>query len=361
MENVFNKNMKRTSLSDYEKLFKEATNKDYKEYLYNAFINEDKTSDEIANYLNMKLSILKNHLKHYGIKKDYVPDTDSVMNKTPSMIEKETGRKFVDIYNELANQGLSLTEITMKLHIKNISTVSTYLHRIKQQEKGFDESKLIIKGLKGKGIDYIEKMFREQLGIEYKDFLKQKYIDEGFPISHIVELTGISNKNIERRLKEYGFRKTRSQIRQEQMKRGTINYDKILSKGRKSRNNSKSSHKQDLLINLLKYKLESMFNELENIEIIIGYNEYCILGSMEVDIPIIIFKDDKVYKIAIEYDGDVWHKDREDINIDKEIKLIENKWFFIQIEETNSESSSLGKVEEKVNLIIDQIKKYINN
>jgi hypothetical protein len=325
-------------------------------------MNEDKTTSEIADHLNMKLSVLRSHLKQYGIKKEYIQDTNSIMNKTPSIIEKETGRKFIDIYNELSEQGLSLTEITMKLNIKHIGTVSAYLFRNKQQEeKTNDESKLIIKGLKGKGVEYIEKMFREQLGIEYKDFLKQKYIDECLPIDHIAELIGISNKNIQRRLNELGLHKTRSQVRQEQMKRGTINYDKILSKGRKSRNNSKSSHKQDLLINLLKYKLESMFNELGNIEIIIGYNEYCILGSMEVDIPIIIFKDNKVYKIAIEYDGDVWHKDREDINIDKEIKLIENNWFFIQIEETNSESSSLGKVEEKANLIIDQINKYINN
>jgi hypothetical protein len=293
-----------------------------------------------------------------------MPDTSKVMYKTPSIIEAETGRKFIDVYNELANQGLSLTEICMKLNIRLVSTVSTHLNKYRYREEMKlnppDESKYVIQGLKGRNPETVEHMFREHLGIEYKDWLEQKYLIEGKSQREQSEMTGLSIDSISGAVRRYNLIKSNSQARQEAMKRGTINYDKILSKTRKTMNKSKSSNKQDLLITLLKHHLELSFTELDNTEIILGYNEYCILGSMEVDIPIIIFKGDKVYKIALEYDGDIWHENRVNNDIDKEIMLHNKGWFYINIEETHQEGSNLELVEDKAKYIVNQILSYIN-
>lgn len=363
-DNIFTDIKPRSGIGVYEDHFASMTNQIYREFLFNIYVKEDKPNSYIANLLGVNQSVVSSHIRRYEIKKECIVDTTNIMHKTPSIIEKETGRKFIDVYNELANQGLSLTEITVKLQIKNVSTVSTYLHKHKQREEKKlnppDESKLIIKGLSGKNNETVEVMFYNELGIEYKDFLKQKYIDEQLTLDEISELIGISPTTLSVRMKEYGFHKTKSQLRHEAMKRGTINYDNILSKGRKTRSKSKSlSHSQDLLITLIKHNLELAFTELDNIEIILGYNEYCILGSMEVDIPIIIFKGDKVYKIALEYDGDVWHEARERVNKLKETQLKEKKWHYINVIEVNTESGKLGIVEDKAKYIVNQILKFI--
>jgi transposase len=351
--------MKGSDISIYENQFKEVNNQNYKDYLYDTYVKENKSMSKIAKLLGITTGVLQTHLRTYGIKKDHIIDTDSIMNKTPSMIEKETGRKFIDIYNELYYQGLSLTEIAIKLHIKRVGDVSKYLtlYRRKQEnELDSNEDKLIIKGLKGRNLSTIERMFREQLGIEYKDFLEQKYLKEGLSPSDISKLIGVHISTINTTLNQYELNKTISQARKDLIENGDINYDEILSKSRKTRNKSKAlSHKQDLLVTLIKYNLELLFNELDNTEIIVGYNEYCVLGSLEIDIPIIVIKNNQIYKIALEYDGDNWHENRKTIDKQKDIQLKEKNWYLIRIEETNSESADLWLLEEKANHIVNQI------
>jgi predicted transcriptional regulator len=363
---IFKDIKKGSDISVYEEHFTDKTNQNYREFLHNIFINEDKTKQEIANLLGVTAGVITSHTRKYEIKKEHTPDTSNVMYKTPSIIEKETGRKFIDVYNELASQGLSLTEICIKLNIRLVSTVSTYLTKYRQRQERLNmtneeiESKLIVKDLSNKNLDTVEVLFYNQIGIEYEDYLRQKYLEEGYSLNELSLMLGVSRDTLSRTVRHYGMHKTKSQARQEAMRKGNVNYDKILSKSRKTMNKSKSSSKQDLLITLLKHHLELAFTELDNTEIILGYNEYCILGSMEVDIPIVIFKGNKVYKVALEYDGDIWHDHRLEQNTDKEMMLHNKGWFFINIEETNEESSSLEIVEDKAKYIVNEIIKYIN-
>jgi hypothetical protein len=362
--NIFADIKPRSNFNTYENQFTSMTNQNYRDFLYQSYIIENKSKSYIANLLGVFETTIHSHLKRYDIKKEYKQDTSKVMNKTPSMIEKETGRKFIDVYNELAAQGLSLTEITVKLNIRLVSTVSTYLfkHELNEQRKlnPIDESNYVIQGLKGRNPNTVEQMFKTHLNVEYKDWLEQKYIIEGLSQQQIRNLTGLSVDAISGAVKRYGLIKSNSQARQEAMKRGSINYDKILSKSRKTMNKSKSSNTQETFMNLIKYNLELAFAELTNIEIVIGYNEYCVLGSMEIDIPIIIIKDDQLYKIALEYDGDIWHDDNKK-DKPKEIQLKEKNWFLIRIEESSSDSGNLGLVEDKAKKVIKQILEHIHN
>lgn len=361
--NIFKVITKKSVISIYEDIFLTITNQNYKDYLYNQFIIEDKTKSEIARTLGVTDGTIQTHLKRYEIRKEYSPDTNYVMHKTPSIIEKETGRKFIDVYNELAEQGLSLTDICTKLNMKSVTSVGSYLsqHKKKQELKDnpHDESNYIIQGLKGRNPATVERMFREQLGIEYKDWLKSMYIDECMSLSEIYKITGISTDSLSSRMVEYGIHKTQSQIRKEQVDKGIINYDEITRKSRKTRiNNFGGSSSQELLRELLKHHLETLVNQFPNIEIVTGYNEFSILSNLEIDIPIIVINGNKLIKVAIEYDGDIWHENRK-TDIEKKRLLNEKNWNLIIIEETSKSSGNLNLLEDKAKYIVNEIIKLI--
>jgi hypothetical protein len=275
-----------------------------------------------------------------------------------------TEGKFVDIYNELINKGMSLTEITAHLKIKRIGSVSSFLYydRVKKRQQEIGDSNLIIKGLKGKNPSTVEKEFIKQLGMSYEDFLKQKYIDESLTVHQIEELIGISSRRIIDRIKYYGFNKSLSQARKDAIDKGRIDYNEVTKKSRGSRIKSSfgGSSKQDIFRELLKHYFETITNDFPNIEIITGYNEYSIIHNLEIDIPIIIFYQNHIIKVAIEYDGEIWHDDRK-ADLEKEISLKEKGWHLIRIKEVAGDSPNLTLVEERAINTVNEIKQIIIN
>lgn len=361
MKQIFIDLVGRITMEEYEIRFMKETGTEYKDYLYKQYVTNNYTLETIANELGTNKSKITNHLKYYNIKRDKQQHGNNIYTKTIGMIEKETGRKFEDIYNELIAEGLTVTQIADKLKLNNMSSISSHLYQVKRnKERKGNQDKLIIQGLAGKKPKVAERMFREQLGIEIKDFLKQKYIDEGLSLQDISDLIGISPRRLSDKVRSYGLIKTLSEARQNAIERGTINYTDINRKSRLSREkHTGKSNKQEMFRELIKYHLQFVIDQYTDIEIVMGYNEYCVLNNLEIDIPIIIIYKNKLIKLALEYDGDYWHKDNER-ELNKENLLKEKQWELIRVEEPHTKSNSLGYLEEKAKETIEQIIKYIN-
>lgn len=358
MKDIF-KDVNRKPIEYYEQIFVESTGGNYEKFLIEKYIDQDLSSRDIALLLGLSPTILREHLSKYNILKlNIQTENKDIFYKTPSIIEQETGRKLIEIYNELSEQGLSLTEIATKLQMKYVGSLSNYLYNYNNNNQKNKEEKLIVPNLKGKQPKTVDKILKEHLGISYKDFLKQKYIDEKLSPAEISNLIGVSPKRISERIREYGLSKTPSQARKDAIERGKINYNDINKKREKTRSKLISrSNTQDTLRELIKHHLEYQLENYEGIEIITGYNEWSVLGNLEIDIPIIIFYDDNIYKIAIEYNGEYWHDDIRDGH--KEDLLIKKGWKLFTLTETTNQTGNLKVLEEKAKELVDNIMEII--
>lgn len=280
-------------------------------------------------------------------------------NKTPRDIEKETGKKFIDLCKDYVTKGFSPTEIAKELKLKSSAYISQTLNREIYNQKKSDKEDLL------HDFNYthkstIEKLFPDLFGMSYREFLNQKYVIEKMSTKDVSLLLNIEPKTLNRHLNQYGLVKTLSEARQDAIHNGLIDYDKINAKARKTKNKSIVwSSKQEVAREVLKSFFEEFINT-NNIdcEIIIGFNEWGILKDKEIDIPIIII-DQKNYnykKYSIEYSGKHWHIDREGEDKEKESRLKTNGWkhFIIWDSPTNSKvESDVIKVAEEI------IKDYI--
>jgi hypothetical protein len=369
-QNVFSNIKKKVDLPTYEQEFNKITGESYKDFLHQKFIVENISKGDIALLVGATSGAIIRHTQLYNIKKPSgnptITNEDNLYNKTPSQVAEEQGRDFLDIYNELEAKGMSLTEITAHLNIRSVSTVSGYVQRYKKKAEGRDiinEDNLIFKGLAGKNHTTIDRIIQQELGMSYKEFLQRKYIEEKMTLGEIYHITGISTDSLSIRLKAYGINKSRKQVSQQNIEKGLINYDDINRKARQSRAKSISkSNKQDLFRQLFKHHVENKLtnNTYSHLEIITGYSEWSILNNLEIDIPIIVFNQSQVLKIALEYNGDYWHNRNRHDQTKKDL-LAANGWIYYEIEETNKESSNLGYLEEQTKNIVDNLFTLIHN
>lgn len=191
------KNVEGTKFDVFAEVFNQRTGEDYKDFLHQHYIEKDMTKQQVGDIVGVKYSTIRNHIDKCKFAKEINYDTGTVMNKTPRMIEEELGKPFDQIYEELIQQGLSLTEIVNKLQLRNISSVSAYLIRLKEKKikEEVGDSKLVIHGLHGKRYKVIEQMFIDQLGITFKEFIYQKYIVEKMTMFEISLLTGLNKEH----------------------------------------------------------------------------------------------------------------------------------------------------------------------
>lgn len=286
---------------------------------------------------------------------------NKLYTNTPTDIEKETGRKFIDIIKELTNEGLSPTEITHKLKLKSNKYVSSWLneekHRIERES--IDKDSYILKDIRGRNRTTIEGIFKYELNIAYKDWLYQKYIVEGLSVFEITKIIDLGERSIYDALKYYGIHKDRSQMRKDAIKKGLIDYNKITSKSRRTMRKSISkSNSQDMFRELIRHHLEINLFQLENydnIEIVIGSNEWGILHNKEVDIPVIVIIDNNHYKYSIEYNNELWHDYRYKDDKSKKNELINKGWKHFIYYEPNNKTGHTERMEKRAQEIATEI------
>ena len=134
---------------------------------------------------------------------------------------------------------------------------------------------------------------------------------------------------------------------------------KITAKGRKTlleRNRIGSSNKEDYLREKINIELHLKFPDLE---FIVGINNRTILKYKEIDIPIIAIKDNKIVRIAVEYNGWYWHKDREEKD-DIKKKELENLGYKVFIV-ASKKGASPNQINKDIDDVINSIIEYIES
>lgn len=164
------------------------------------------------------------------------------------------------------------------------------------------------------------------------------------------DLANIFNKNprtFQVFFKENGL--SRNRFEAQAIAKEKRDYKQILNKGRETRlKNGLDITGSEPEIYTREYLNCRLSLEFSNLEIIVGLNNKSILDNgKEIDIPIVIIKNEKIYKFAIEYNGSHWHED-------------ENK-DYIKSEMISEKGYHLFYIAPKQNASNKQIKEYIEN
>jgi hypothetical protein len=360
-----NNNINVSNFAEIEEAFPKLFNVTYKDYLHQRYMIDNYSLKELADNTGIKRGTVPYHLKKYGIKKDREdakkPDSQF---KTISQIEKETGQVFYDYYNSFVEQGLSQTEIVIKLNLCSSSTVASYLYRYKADQERKGKKSEVKSVLDDREISFrlnnLIKYFPELFNMEYEEYLKEKYINEKMGLYDLSLLMGTNTDTLTRHLKHFNLNKTLSEARRDAIESGKINYDMILSKARKTMKKSNyNSHTQGYAHSLIQEKLtESLITDKnDHIEIITSLNEWSILKDKEVDIPVIIIDNstNTYKKYSIEFQGSYHHSvdKMKQSDQEKESRLTNQGWkhFLLDYDE------SYSKINEGIDTIINEIKK----
>jgi len=141
------------------------------------------------------------------------------------------------------------------------------------------------------------------------------------------------------------------------------NYDAMLETKKATRINSTlkdgltGSGLENLYRTVLEKELSSHYGN-QAYEIIVGINTNSIIPPREIDIPIILINKSTgmLFKFALEFNGQYWHKDKMvKKDEEKEKDLNKKDWNYLQIEFGDHESFP----RKENNLIIDQVHKTI--
>lgn len=351
---------------EYEKLFFELSGMQLKDFLFDKYVTKLLTPYEVAAFFGCSYSTIYNKLKYYGLNRSNLEDAinkrkkikkTGEYTKTPVDIEIETGRKFIDIITELTNDGLSPSEIARKLKLTN----QTHVRQAFNKSKYKSEQILFHNIFKQKRpIKISEKIFFEKTGENLRDFLFKKHVTDELSTYKIAPMFGCDNSTTYDKLVYYGFARDLKTSRDILIKNGDINYAEINWKGRQTANKSRSnSNSQDMTFEIFKSKLELCLinKDITDVEILTSCGQWCILIGREVDITITIFDltNNNYYKIAVEYNSDYWHRNREKNDADKKFFLVKNGWTYAVIPDNLSNKKIEITFEKVVNEIMQDI------
>lgn len=347
--------------------FLEFTGISLKDFLVENYTNNFMNAKEIADLIGCSEGTIYKWLKFYKLNRNSYDGAVAVRKKskrkgeyanTPIDIEIKTGRPFIDIIRELNEKGLSPSEMARELKLTN----QTHIRKVIKEEEYKNIPQIYPNVFKkGRRFTQCEEIFYEKTGLNLRDVLYDKYVNEGLSTYKIAALFKTDNGTIYNKIKIYGFNRDRKSARKKLIENGDVNYKEIGYKARATMKKSIShSNNQEMARELFKAKFEKriLFDDsIKNLEVIIGYNEWSILKVKEVDIPIIIYdnKFDVFYKYAIEYNGDKWHTLNK--TKDKMKMLNDSRWKFkIVVDDLSFEKIEI-QIEKIVNEIISEVLK----
>jgi hypothetical protein len=173
------------------------------------------------------------------------------------------------------------------------------------------------------------------------------------------EITKTSHRSIQYRLKIFGWNYTLHESQQIAAEKSR-DYLQIRIKGKKTMLESlNKSNLEDKIREYINLRLSEL---LPMAELIVGTNNVSILSNInkEIDIPIIIFFNNNIYKYALEINGHYWHEVIERNNEDLKLSLLKQKgyqhleiWQCISNEQR--EEKGLEGVKKDLENIINQI------
>lgn len=266
-------------------------------------------------------------------------------------IQKEEGKYFIDILKELWAQGYRNCDIAVKFDI-NQATINRYLKRL--EELGSPElyGKYYNKSKESPN----KKLDIEKIESEYKMPIREVLYTLRYKgkmnCNQIAKLFDVNSFTVQYWMKQFGIQMSISTAHKQSIETGRINYSEIHRRIRRNStiNLAKGSSKEEYVRLLMKSRLDYILPE--SFEYVIGFSDWSILKGKEVDIPIIIINSttNDVYKIAVEYDGCMYHDEL--INEEKQRALKERNWHYLNIFDDGMNQEQLSS---KINDIIRQI------
>lgn len=91
------------------------------------YIDKNHTKYEISEMFGFKLGTVTNIIKKHKLIKNINKNTEGIYVKTPTQIEEETGRNFVELCKERLSEGISMTELAKELKLKSSGVISAKL------------------------------------------------------------------------------------------------------------------------------------------------------------------------------------------------------------------------------------------
>ncbi len=271
----------------------------------------------------------------------------------------ETKEKFTDEQNKL--RVIKEKSYTISVNELNLAHIET------------DEYYALIENFKRKFLQnfYHSKVYSKYGYHNLEDYFKGfYYFVKVCEIStpQISRLFGYSSTEIKNRLREMGLSIDIKTAQENAVKHNRRNYKNTLLAGRKSVNKylSKNASFGSILENSIRNKFAvsiAGYINTSKYEVVIGINNKSIIAPKEVDIPIIIIDSlkKKVYKFAVEINGDIFHKDDDREKI--KIKLLNNKnWIYYSIWQSHStkeQKVKYGTIEEQINQICININRTL--
>ena len=259
------------------------------------------------------------------------------LKKTIKEIELTYGKPFTEVVKEMMNSGNSKSAITRILGLGHQSIIDREL----MKEKIEPICNNVFK--KGRGsLLKTKTAFKECTGFELDEYLFRLYNIEKKGVLEIACLLGASEKTIHKHLQILGIMRNRSEAQKNSIEMVRKDYTAIVQKSRltSSRSMYESSGCDKRIYSAQMYARDQISTLLSQIvhsknlflEIIVGFNEWSVLYSKEVDIPIIVISKDtgEYKKYSIEYQGH-YHDGKKDKDNFKAESLESGGWKHFQI------------------------------
>lgn len=170
-------------------------------------------------------------------------------------------------------------------------------------------------------------------------------------------------RTIQQWMIKMGWSLDKFQAQQRIVNRGKRDYKEIRNKSKETKLKEgidiHESRPEEYTRKRLNYSFPQIFKDCE---VIVGLNNISILDKgREVDIPVIIIKDDTLHKFAIEYNGSYWHQDKER-EINKSMEIIKKGYVFfsIAIDDRKSYKQIIKQIDEEIEIIVAEMDIIIN-
>lgn len=198
---------------------------------------------------------------------------------------------------------------------------------------------------------------------EYARVFYYLYIEKGLSARDIMALFGLTYGTAHLRLKNLGLNLSHEEGIKAKKNRKSQDYGESFRAGKRTRTKhhlSTSSKNEDRLRVRISEFIDDCLND-SKYEAIVGLNNTAILGSLEVDIPIVIYnrENNQIYRFAIEYNDEYYHSKERDAN--KKVLANQKGWHYLEVVESSSNqiSNDLGLLDKKVREICEEIKNNV--
>ena len=173
-----------------------------------------------------------------------------------------------------------------------------------------------------------------------------------YSTSDIAKRYNVNMRTIQLMLKNIGL--SRDKYEAQAIAKNKRNYRDIILKGKNTmlKNGIGTSNKEEYTRQRLNQELQINFPDDD---IIVGLNNRTVLNGKEIDIPIVVIRGNKVIKIAVEYDGYYWHK-----NKNSKVDPLKEKGYKLFIV-CSKENATDKQINEDIEATIKEVITYIEN